>query len=131
MTAPMLPPVQADATFSQVSDQEGRLLLLPTATVEHFRSQGMSSVSLIIQLEPGKPAEAWLTVSAAARMLVDEDVVAGVDFAAAKARILRAIKTGALRADTTGGVRRLNPTIFRAWLMELRSSEIAKDSDDE
>ena len=69
----------------------------------------------------------WLTVTAAAELLVSEDVIDDLDFKRAKARISRAATSGRFMTNgEQGAARRVESGSFSKWVLEQRSKNLEK-----
>ena len=122
MAEPSIPDTRAEAQFVQLADAEGRLVLLPAATVQHFRMSGMTSINVTIDLSSAKPARPWLTVTEAAHLHLDD--VDGMTLKRAKVRISRACDAAKIVCRDKGTDRRIEPDSFSAWRLAERESNL-------
>ena len=111
----------APTHYCELVDVEGRLILLPAATVWAMRARGLSSITLTVSLD-GAPPRPWLTVSEAARLHCDD--VDGMTIPRAKVRISRACSRGEVVATGEGVARRIEPTSFDAWRLKEREKDL-------
>lgn len=124
-----LPQMSAVANFYQLSDDHGRLVLLPTATVDALRGQGLTSIAITVSLIPAAPPRAWITLTEAARLHCDD--VDGMSVNSARVKISRALERGKLPAEGSGTARRIEPNAFDAWRLKERERCLAKSEDDD
>ncbi len=124
MASESIPHTCAEAQFVQVADSEGRLLLMPTAMVNHFLATGISSLNLTVSLQPDKAAQPWLSITEAARCCLDD--IDGMTLEKAKARISRACGDGRIQFKGSGTNRRVEPDSFAAWRLAARESDLKK-----
>ena len=127
MAVTIIPRTDASSTFEQLSDSEGRLVLLPASTVGHFRALGIESLTITVGLNPAIPPAPWHSFSDAARMLVD--VVSGLSLSGAKSRVLRACDAGKIMCRGDGFDRKIEPNNLSAWLMEQRNRDLDRQDD--
>ena len=122
--------ILAPASFCQLTDAEGRLILLPAATVDHFRQAGHSTVTLTIALDPGRPARParpWLTLREAATLHVTD--VDGMNLHRAEVKIGRACDSGAVKSERIGQKRRIEPDSLDAWRLAERERNLNEEGD--
>lgn len=129
MAGPTLADTSAVANFYQLADADGRLVLLPTATVDALRGQGLTSIAITVSLIPSAPPRAWITLTEAARLHCDD--VDGMNMNHAKVKISRALERGKLPSEGVGTARRLEPNAFDAWRLKERERCLAKTDDDD
>jgi hypothetical protein len=115
--------VQAVTDYATLTDTEGRLVLLPAATVEHFRKRGAAAITLTIPLDDQAVDDGgWLTVTEAARLHVDD--VDGMNLAAARTKISRACDAGRIVSIGECRRRRIEPKDFAAWRLHEREKNL-------
>ena len=127
MAVTIIPRTDASSTFEQLSDSEGRLVLLPASTVGHFRALGIESLTITVGLNPAIPPAPWHSVSDAARMLMD--VVSGLAFSSAKSRLSRACDASNIVHRGEGFDRKIEPNSLSSWLMEQRNRDLDRQDD--
>ena len=115
--------------FVELADAEGRLVLLPATTIEALRKRGITQITITVQIPPETPVDAWLTVTQAAGMHLED--VSGMDLPSAKSIISRECKDGKIVATGNGRERRIEPNSFAAWRLSRRERSLdASDSAD-
>lgn len=127
MSGNIIPPTSAQTQYEQLTDSEGHLLLIPSATAQFLRSQGRTTLDVLIYLAPAAEVEPWLTVTEAAKLVVEEEIVFGWTIDKAKVYISRDCKSGKIRHDGEGPQRRIDPASFRAWMFERRRDDDKND----
>ena len=128
MAAIIVPQITAPATFEQVTDEQGRLVLLPAATVAHLRAQGITSVVVTLNLAPEQPPRRWLTVTEAAQLHMTD--VDGLTLENAQVRITRACNAGRVHCDGKGAQRRIEPNSLDAWRLAERERNLSRHDAD-
>lgn len=123
MVTRSVPETTALAHFVELADAEGRLLLLPVATVDVMLAAGITSLDLRVSLI-GEPTEAPLTITEAARLHLDD--VDGMTMATAKAKISRACRERKMISTGSGSSRRINPTSLRVWRLAERERNLSQ-----
>jgi len=113
--------------FVQLTDTEGRIVLLPAAMCDHLRSAGQASVTMTVSLQPGRAAEEWLTIQQAATEHLDD--VDGLTLNAARTAINRAIKSNALVWKRVANRVVVEPTSFRAWRLIRAKRDLDRHDD--
>jgi len=112
---------EAMTDYCQLSDDQGRLVLLPKAVVTALRRAGMASVNLTVSLNDEAPRK-WLTLSEATRAHLDD--VDGITPNSAKVKIYRACKKGEFISEGAGSDRRIEPNSFEAWRLKEREVDL-------
>lgn len=113
----------AQVHFIELTDAEGRLFLVPAATVNALRLAGLSSVTVTIGLT-SEPPQRWLTVTEAARQHLDD--VDGLTLTVAKAKVSRACREGKIASTGEGTARRIDPTSLAAWRLAERERNLER-----
>lgn len=68
--------------------------------------------------------DAWITVTAAAKLLLDD--ISGIDLDKAKARVSKAANEGKFRTNgKKGAARRIGRDSFSTWRLEQRAKDLA------
>jgi len=105
------------------------------AVLEEMVSLDENGLVVDLSLVIGRPTKPhpdameseWLTVTAAAELLVSEDVIDDLDFKRAKARISRAATSGRFMTNgEQGAARRVESGSFSKWVLEQRSKNLEK-----
>ena len=127
MAATDTPRTHAEIEFVQLADSEGRLLLLPTATVEHYLAAGVALLNLSVNLQPDRAPREWLTATEAAKLHLSD--VDGMTLQRAQVRITRACAAGHLIFDGTSTRRRIEPNSLDSWRLAAREKNLDKTDD--
>lgn len=122
------PETSAVTHFVELADAEGRLILLPAATVRALRAIGQSSITVTVSLT-SDPAQPWLTVTEAARLHMTD--VDGMTLEVAKAKVSRACRTDRFACEGEGSRRRIEPRTFDAWRLSERERNLDAADDAE
>ena len=79
---------------------------------------------------PANGDSGWLTVTQAAKRLMDEDVIDGLDLSRAKTRVSSAATRGHLVTNCKSSTRRrIDSGSLANWILDLRRKSFAKDID--
>lgn len=126
MAAGIIPETTASAHFVELADSQGRLVLLPRATVDALLSAGQTTVELTISLttEPPRP---WLTVTEAARLHLND--VDGITLEVAQAKVSRACRESKIVSVGEGTRRRIDPVSLDAWRLAERERNLTIEDD--
>lgn len=120
----IIPETTAPTHYVELTDREGRLVLLPLATVRSLRSVGQTSITMTIDLT-SEPSQPWLTVTEAARLHLED--VDGMTLERAKVKICRACEQGIVLSNGKGIQRRIEPNSLAAWRLKERERNLAAD----
>lgn len=123
MAAFSIPETTAPTHYVELADSEGRLVLLPRAMVDAMLTAGRTSISMTISLT-SEPPQPWLTVTAAAKLHLDD--VDGITLAVAQAKVSRACREGTIVSTGEGTLRRIDPTSFAAWRLRERERNLSQ-----
>jgi len=121
----IIPETTAVAHFVELADSDGRLVLLPRATVHALRAMGQQSLTITLNLTDHSPKR-WLTVTEAAEQhLADLPPAANEkerrrQLLTARANISRACSQGQIKCVGDGQSRRLDPDSLAAWRLKQR-----------
>lgn len=126
MAAFSIPETTALTHYVELADAEGRLFLVPTATVNALRAAGLTSLNTTIALT-ADPPERWLTVTEAAVAHMSD--IDGLTLAVAKANVSRACREEKLVSRGEGTLRRIEPKSLAAWRLAERERNLARDQD--
>ena len=126
-TSNISPETTAVTRYIELADADGRLFLVPAATVNALRMAGLSSLSTTISLT-GDPPRPWLTVTEAAKAHLSD--VDGISLPVAQAKISRACRQGKLVSTGEGTLRRIEPASFSAWRLSERERNLERVDDE-
>ena len=73
--------------------------------------------------EADQPPEDWITVTEAAKIMIDRDFVDNLNFENAKARISKACGEGNIKFWGKGQSRRIDPGSLSEWMWEVRKKQ--------
>jgi len=118
-----IPETTAPTHYVELADTEGRLVLLPRATIDAMLAAGRTSLTMTISLT-AEPPQPWLTVTEAAKQHLED--VDGITLAVAQAKVSRACREGKIVSTSEGTLRRIDPVSFAAWRLGERERNLRK-----
>lgn len=133
MAAFTIPETTAPTHYVELADSEGRLVLLPRATVSAMLAAGRTSISMIISLTSAPP-QPWLSVTEAAKLHIQDLPPAANEeerrqqLLTARASISRACSEGKIVCIGEGTSRRLNPDSLATWRL-IQRDRYLRDAD--
>lgn len=138
MPVEIVPDAIAPTQWTHVVDDAGRVWLAPTATVEHFLSQGITSIPIIVKFAaPAAASRPLMTLTEAARAhLADMPPVGDTEaeqrraLNRARVRVSRACDRGEILGRWMSGKRLIDPTSLDAWRLKMRERELAAEDEE-
>lgn len=124
MSNGIIAPTCANTQYEQLSDDQGRLFLFPSAALDAVRATGITTLTLTIPLCVSEEPQ-WLTLSDAARL--HESDVDGMTFDKARSRIRRAIDCGQIHTVDCDGARKIDFDSLSAWRLKAREHNLDED----
>lgn len=121
-----IPETTATTHYVELADSEGRLVLLPRATVDAVLAAGRTSIVMTISLT-AEPPQPWLTVTEAAKLHLDD--VDGLTLPVAQAKVSRACRDGKVVSTGEGTLRRIDPKSLAAWRLQERERNLSRLDD--
>lgn len=121
-----IPETSAPAHYVELTDSDGRLVLVPLATIRALQVAGVSIIQVPVPGVDSWAKKSGLTVTEAAQQLI-QDMRPPVDDAdresllrQAKAAICRACARGQIQSEGTRTERRIDPQSLAAWCLARR-----------
>jgi len=129
----MTPPIVATKTaastpFVQVADDQGRLLAIPEAVLDHLMAAGQTVATFTVLLDQIRFRRPWLTKLEATRIIEsDIDAIAmepGGSFDRARMRLNRAIATRKIVTTPTSDGVLIEQDSLDAWRLAMRDRDL-------
>lgn len=119
-----------ESSFLELTDENGRLVLVPEATVKFFLDQGIRrlKIELVFPRDAASTGRPWLTIGKAIE--IHRMDMGGIPFTSAQARVRRACASGRIRAVGSGRDRRVDPDSFDAWRLARRDADLDAEDED-
>lgn len=125
----VLPDGSGPATYTQLADEAGRLLLLPTAAVRALQAKGITRLELVVIIPQPTSSQAALTLADAVRLAAAD--MPHMSEKGIQSAVRRAIEKRDILTILHDDKYRLDATSFDAWRLRQRDKHLdAEDADE-